>query len=68
MGHIMPWKGRLTLTFIFGVLRVVRLSASGTECLKVLASKTKTPLHPLPDRSRDRGATVGGFFHWFESG
>ena len=67
MGHIMPWKGRLTLTFIFGVLRVVAFIGVGAlSALIVLALKNHAPYtHYLIGLAIV--APLSGVLHWFES-
>ena len=67
MGHIMPWKGRLTLTFIFGVLRVVAFIGVGAlSALIVLALKNNTPYtHYLVGLAVV--APLSGVLHWLES-
>ncbi|GIS89432.1 MAG: hypothetical protein CM1200mP18_21420 [Gammaproteobacteria bacterium] len=67
MGHIMPWKGRLTLTFIFGVLRVVTFIGVGAlSALIVLALKNNTPYtHYLIGLAIV--APLSGVLHWLES-
>ena len=67
MSHIMPWKGKLTLTFVFGVLRVVAFIGVGVfSALTVLALKN--------DRAFDTYliglavvAPLSGILHWLES-
>ena len=67
MGHIMPWKGRLTLTFIFGVLRVVTFIGVGAlSALIVLALKNHAPYtHYLIGLAIV--APLSGILHWLES-
>ena len=67
MGHIMPWKGRLTLTFIFGVLRVVAFIGVGAlSALIVLALKNHAPYtHYLIGLAVV--APLSGVLHWLES-
>ena len=67
MGHIMPWKGRLTLTFIFGVLRVVAFIGVGAlSALIVLALKNHAPYtHYLFGLAVV--APLSGVLHWLES-
>tara|TARA_B100001964_G_scaffold135309_1_gene149400 strand:- start:1284 stop:4877 length:3594 start_codon:yes stop_codon:yes gene_type:complete len=67
MSHIMPWKGRLTLTFVFGVLRVVAFIGVGVfSALIVLALKNGvgfgTYLVGLAIV-----APLSGVLHWLES-
>ena len=67
MGVIMPWKGRLALTFTFGVLRVLAFIGVGVaSALIVLSLKNGTPydqylvwLWVL--------APMAGILHWLES-
>ena len=67
MGVIMPWKGRLALTFVFGVLRVLAFIGVGVaSALIVLNLKNGTPydeylvwLWVL--------APMAGIVHWLES-
>jgi ATP-binding cassette, subfamily B, bacterial len=67
MGVIMPWKGRLALTFAFGVLRVLAFIGVGVaSALIVLSLKNGTPydqylvwLWVL--------APMAGILHWLES-
>jgi len=67
MGVIMPWKGRLGLTFIFGVVRVLAFIGVGVaSALIVLNLKNGTPydqyliwLWVL--------APMAGIVHWLES-
>ena len=67
MGHIMPWKGRLTLTFVFGVLRVVAFIGVGAlSALIVLALKNNMPYtHYLVGLAVV--APLSGVLHWLES-
>jgi ATP-binding cassette subfamily C protein CydCD len=67
MKVIMPWKGKLTATFTFGVLRVLAFIGVGVlSALIVLALKHGTPW-------RDYAvalavvAPLSGVLHWFES-
>ena len=47
MQHILPWKGRLTLTFIFGVLRMLAFIGVGVfSALIVLALRNGTDFDP----------------------
>ena len=67
MGVIMPWKGRLALTFVFGVTRVLAFIGVGVaSALIVLSLKNGTPydqyliwLWVL--------APMAGIVHWMES-
>ena len=67
MGVIMPWKGRLTLTFLFGVTRVLAFIGVGVASAMIVYS-LKT--------GQDYGgylvwlwvlAPLSGILHWFES-
>lgn len=67
MKVIMPWKGKLTATFVLGVLRVITFIGVGVlSALIVLALKNHEPW-------RDLGialallAPVSGVLHWLES-
>ena len=63
----MPWKGRLTLTFLFGVLRVLAFIGVGVlSALVVLALKNGEPYaHWL--WSLAILAPLSGLLHWLES-
>ena len=67
LGNIKPWKGKLTLTFTFGILRVLSLIGVGVlSALTVAAVKKDAPFE---------GYLVGlafiapaaGVLHWLES-
>jgi ATP-binding cassette, subfamily B, bacterial len=67
MGVIMPWKGRLTATFTFGVLRVLTFIGVGAlSALVVLALKNGQPYgHWL--WALAFVAPITGLLHWLES-
>lgn len=67
LGHVTPWKGRLSLTFIFGVSRVIAYSGIGiVGALAVAAVKSGQPygyfLWILAAM-----APMAGILHWLES-
>lgn len=63
----MPWKGRLTLTFVFGVLRVVAFIGVGVlSALIVLALKDGTPWLGYAI-GLGLLAPLSGILHWLES-
>lgn len=67
MGVILPWKGRLTLTFLFGVLRVLAFIGIG-----VLSALAVADLKNGLDYSRWLWALavlapLSGVLHWLES-
>ncbi|MGH7124063.1 MAG: ATP-binding cassette domain-containing protein, partial [Stellaceae bacterium] len=67
MSVIMPWRGKLTITFALGVLRVIAFIGVGvTSALAVLALKHGTPyagwLWALAVL-----APLSGVLHWLES-
>ena len=67
MGHIMPWKGRLTLTFGFGVLRVLAYIGVGVySSLIVLAVKNGQPFNNYLV-ALAVVAPLSGILHWCES-
>lgn len=67
MKLIVPWKGRLTLTFIFGVLRVVGFIGVGVlSALIILALKTGQPFSGYV-WGLAFVAPLAGILHWFES-
>ncbi|MEE2612023.1 MAG: ABC transporter, partial [Pseudomonadota bacterium] len=67
MGHIMPWKGRLILTFLFGVLRVVAFIGVGVlSALIVLALRNQTPYGDYLV-GLAVAAPLSGILHWLES-
>jgi ABC-type multidrug transport system fused ATPase/permease subunit len=67
MGMIMPWKGKLTLTFVFGVLRVLAFIGIGVlSALVVLALKNgESYAHWL--WALAVLAPLSGVLHWLES-
>ena len=67
MGHIMPWKGRLILTFAFGVLRVLAFIGVGVySALIVLALKNGVPFESHL-WALAIVAPLSGILHWCES-
>ncbi len=67
MAMIMPWKGRLALTFVFGVLRVLAFIGVGVlGALVVLALKHGTP-YGLWLGLLAVLAPLAGVLHWLES-
>jgi ABC-type multidrug transport system fused ATPase/permease subunit len=67
MKVIMPWKGKLTGTFILGVLRVMSFIGIGVlSALIVLALKDGQPYAGLAVALAVL-APVSGVLHWFES-
>ncbi|MDE0792320.1 MAG: ABC transporter ATP-binding protein, partial [SAR324 cluster bacterium] len=67
MRHIMPWKGRLVLTFCFGVLRVLAFIGVGVfSALIVLALKNGTDFTFLLTGLMVV-APLSGILHWLES-
>jgi ATP-binding cassette subfamily C protein CydCD len=67
MQVIMPWKGRLTATFTFGVLRVVTFIGVGVlSALVVLALKNGQPYTPYL-WGLAFVAPISGLLHWLES-
>jgi ATP-binding cassette, subfamily B, bacterial len=67
MKVIMPWKGRLTATFVFGVLRVVAFIGVGVlSALVVLALKNGQPYAPYL-WALAVVAPLSGVLHWIES-
>jgi ABC-type multidrug transport system fused ATPase/permease subunit len=66
-GHIMPYKGELALTFLFGVARVVSLIGVGVvSALIVAAVKNGEPFDNLLIVLAVM-APLAGILHWFES-
>src|SRR5206468_2584189 len=66
MTVIMPWKGRLAATFVFGVLRVVAfIGVGGLSALVVLALKNGQPWHGLL-WALAVAAPLAGLLHWLE--
>ena len=67
MGHIMPWKRRLIMTFVFGVLRVVAFIGVGVlSALIVMALKNQTPFDDYLIALLII-ASISGILHWLES-
>jgi ATP-binding cassette subfamily C protein CydCD len=67
MKVIMPWKGKLTATFVLGVLRVVAFIGVGVlSALIVLALKHHEPYRDLAI-ALAIVAPLSGILHWFES-
>lgn len=67
MKVIMPWKGKLTATFILGVLRVVAFIGIGVlSALIVLALKNHEPYGGLAIALAIL-APLSGLLHWLES-
>ncbi|HLG47594.1 MAG TPA: ABC transporter ATP-binding protein [Reyranella sp.] len=67
MKVILPWKGKLTATFLFGVLRVVAFIGVGVlSALVVLALKHHAPWHGLA-LALALVAPLSGVLHWLES-
>ena len=67
MGLVAPWKGKLTLTFGFGVVRVFALIGVGVlSALIVAAVKTGAPFGGLLI-ALGVVAPLAGVLHWLES-
>ncbi len=67
MKHILPYKGKLLLTFIFGVTRVIAfIGISVVSALTVRAVKTGEPFLDFLFFLAAL-APIAGIFHWFES-
>src|SRR4051812_2854094 len=67
MKVILPWKGKLTATFLFGVLRVVAFIGVGVlSALIVLALKNHQPWASLAI-GLALVAPLSGVLHWLES-
>ena len=67
MTVIMPWKGKLTATFVLGVLRVIAFIGVGVlSALIVLALKSHEPWGGLAV-ALALLAPVSGVLHWLES-
>jgi len=67
MKVIMPWKGKLTATFVLGVLRVIAFIGVGVlSALIVLALKNQEPWGGLAV-ALALLAPVSGVLHWLES-
>ena len=64
---IAPWKAKMTLTFVFGVLRVIAFIGVGVvSALIVLALKDGRPFEPLLPWLFAL-APLAGILHWAES-
>ena len=67
MGFVRPWRGRLALTFAFGVSRVAAFIAVGlVSALAVAAVKTGQPVYGLI-AALFVLAPAAGVLHWSES-
>jgi ATP-binding cassette subfamily C protein CydCD len=67
MRHILPWKGRITMTFGFGVLRVLAFVGVGVlSALIVFALKNGLPFQPFIV-GLAIVAPISGVLHWCES-
>ena len=67
LGHVAPWKGRLTMTFVFGVTRVVAYTGIGlVGALAVAAVKGGEPYEHLL-WILFAMAPMAGILHWLES-
>jgi ATP-binding cassette subfamily C protein CydCD len=67
LGHVAPWKGRLILTFVFGVSRVVAFTGIGiVGALAVAAVKAGLPYGYLL-WILTAMAPLAGILHWLES-
>ena len=67
MKLIVPWKGKLTLTFLFGVLRVVGFIGVGVlSAMVILALKTGQPFTGYL-WGLAVVAPLAGVLHWLES-
>ena len=67
MKLIVPWKGKLTLTFMFGVLRVAGFIGVGVlSALVILALKTDQPFTGYL-WGLAVVAPLAGVLHWLES-
>lgn len=67
MKHISPYKGKLLLTFLFGVTRVIAfIGISVVSALAVRAVKTGEPFLDFLIFLAAL-APIAGIFHWFES-
>ena len=65
--HVRPWKGRLSLTFIFGVARVIAYTGIGiVSALAVAAIKTSQP-YEVYLWILAIMAPMAGILHWLES-
>ncbi|MEQ8584569.1 MAG: ABC transporter ATP-binding protein [Thalassobaculaceae bacterium] len=67
MGTILPWRGKLALTFVFGVLRVLTFICVGVfSALTILALKNGTPYDQWL-LGLAIVAPLSGLLHWLES-
>jgi ATP-binding cassette subfamily C protein CydCD len=67
MKLIVPWKGKLTLTFVFGVLRVVGFIGVGVlSAMVIYALKTNQPFTGYL-WGLAAVAPLAGILHWLES-
>lgn len=67
LGHIRPWKGKLTLTFVFGILRVISLIGVGVlSALCVASVKQGEPFEGYLI-ALAFAAPAAGVLHWLES-
>src|SRR5215472_1472503 len=67
MKLVLPWKGRLTITFLLGVLRVIAFIGVGAlSAMAVLALKHGEPLGPWL-WALAVVAPLSGLLHWLES-
>ena len=67
MKHVSPYKGKLLLTFLFGVTRVIAfIGISVVSALAVRAVKTGEPFVDFLIFLAAL-APIAGLFHWFES-
>jgi ATP-binding cassette subfamily C protein CydCD len=67
LGFARPWRGRLSLTFLFGVSRVAAFIGVGlVSALTVAAVKTGEPIFALI-AALCALAPAAGILHWFES-
>ena len=67
MKHIIPWKGRLTLSFCFGVLRVLSFIGVGFfSALIILSLKNNSDFY-FYLYGLTIVASISGILHWLES-
>ncbi|MBT3536903.1 MAG: ATP-binding cassette domain-containing protein, partial [Rhodospirillaceae bacterium] len=67
LGHVAPWKGRLVMTFLFGVSRVAAFTGIGiVGALAVAAVKAGLP-HGYLLWILAAMAPLAGILHWLES-
>jgi ATP-binding cassette subfamily B protein len=67
LGHVRPWRVKLTLTFVFGILRVIALIGVGVlSALTVAALKNGTPFDSYLV-GLAVAAPAAGILHWLES-